>query len=291
MTDRKRILNGRTAVVTGAARGLGRAVAEELAARGVRVALLGLEEDALARAAAGLPTVSHHWQVDVADDAAMARVAGEVSRRLGPVSIVVANAGVAEAGPFTDSDPDSWRRVIEVNLVGSAVTARTFLPQLLDTRGHYLQIASLASIGAVPMMSAYCASKAGVESLSQSLRAELAPRGVGVGIAYLNWIDTDMIRDADEHAVMRELRARMPPPARRTRPADDVARIVVGAVERRAPSVYVPGWLRSVQVVRAGLPGLIVRLARRELRRSHFTPTGLLGAGGRAAEAGGPPSG
>lgn len=287
MTDRKHILSGRTAVVTGAARGLGAAVARELSERGVRVALLGLEQDALAATADELPAESLHWHVDVTDDRAMARVADEVGRRMGPVSVVVANAGVAEGGPFADSDPDTWRRVIEVNLVGSAVTARTFLPQLLRTHGHYQQIASLASIGAAPMMSAYCASKAGVESFSHSLRAELAPRGVSVGIAYLNWIDTDMIRDADQHRVLRELRAHMPPPARKTYAPEYVARLVVDAVERRAPSVYVPGWLRGVQAVRAGLPGLVSLLTRRELARSPFRATGLLGSGGRAAEAAG----
>lgn len=287
MTDRKHILSGRTAVVTGAARGLGAAVARELSERGVRVALLGLEQDALAATSDELPAESLHWHVDVTDDRAMARAAEEVGRRLGPVSVVVANAGVAEGGPFADSDPDTWRRVIEVNLVGSAVTARTFLPQLLRTHGHYQQIASLASIGAAPMMSAYCASKAGVESFSHSLRAELAPRGVSVGIAYLNWIDTDMIRDADEHRVLRELRAHMPPPARKTYAPEYVARLVVDAVERRAPSVYVPGWLRGVQAVRAGLPGLVSLLTRRELARSPFRATGLLGSGGRAAEAAG----
>ncbi|MEW2181188.1 SDR family oxidoreductase [Streptomyces sp. NPDC005406] len=288
MTVRKPVLSGRTAVVTGAARGLGKALAQELAARGVRVALLGLEEEALARTAGELPTASHHWHVDTTDEAGMSRVADEVGRRLGPVSIVVANAGVAEAGPFIGSDADTWRRVIEVNLVGSAVTARSFLPHLLETRGHYLQIASLAAIGAVPMMSAYCASKAGAESFSQSLRAELLPRGVSVGIAYLNWIDTDMIRDADRYPVMRELRAQLPPPVRGSRPAEYVARRVVTAVERRAPSVYVPAWLRGAQVVRAGLPGLVARTARRGLTRSQFTATGMLGAGGRAAETKGP---
>ncbi|WP_447036079.1 SDR family oxidoreductase [Streptomyces sp. DSM 118878] len=285
MTDRQRVLRGRTAVVTGAARGIGEAVATELAARGAKVALLGLEERGLARVAAALPTASGHWHVDVTDDAAMARVAREVRGRLGPASVVVANAGVAEGGPFVDSDPATWRRVIEVNLVGSAITARTFLPQLLHTRGHYLQIASLASIGAAPMMSAYCASKAGAESLAHTLRAELDPLGVGVGIAYLSWIDTDMIRDADQYPVLRELRAHMPSPARRIHPATPVARRLVRAIERRETSVYVPGWLRGVQAVRAALPGLVTRLARQELTRSEFSSTGLLGAGGRAAQA------
>ncbi|MEV0123830.1 SDR family oxidoreductase [Streptomyces sp. NPDC050703] len=285
MTDRQHVLRGRTAVVTGAARGIGEAVARELASRGAKVALLGLEERELARVAAALPTASGHWHVDVTDDAAMARVAAEVRGRLGPASVVVANAGVAEGGPFVDSDPHSWRRVVDVNLVGSAITARTFLPQLLDTRGHYLQVASLASIGAAPLMSAYCASKAGAEAFCHALRAELDPRGVGVGIAYLNWIDTDMIRDADRYPVLRELRAHMPPPARRIYPAAMVAGRIVRAVERRAPSVYVPGWLRGVQAVRAMLPGVVTRFARQELTRSEFSATGLLGAGGRAAGA------
>ncbi|WP_328886164.1 SDR family oxidoreductase [Streptomyces sp. NBC_00316] len=282
----KHVLRGRIAVVTGAARGVGEAVARRLAERGARVAVLGLEEEVLAEVAASLPTASHYWHVDVTDDAAMAEVSEAVRSRLGRASVVVANAGVADSGPFTGSDPDIWRRVIEVNLVGSSITARAFLPDLLGTRGYYLQIASLASIGAAPMMSAYCASKAGVEFFAHSLRAELAPCGVGVGTAYLGWTDTDMIRGAEQHAVLRELRAHMPPPARKIYPVRQVAEALVSAVERRAPTVYVPGWLRSVQAVRALLPGLVTRLSRRELMGSQFSATGLLGPGGRAATTG-----
>ncbi|GLW15500.1 hypothetical protein Stsp01_22430 [Streptomyces sp. NBRC 13847] len=196
-------LRGRTAVVTGAARGVGEAVARELAQRGARVALLGREEATLRRVASSLPTETLCRSVDVTDDDAMARVAVDVRERLGEVSIVVANAGIAEGGPFADSDPAIWRRVIEVNLVGSSITARSYLPDLLASRGYYLQIASLASIGAAPMMSSYCASKAGVESFAHALRAELAPHHVAVGIAYLNWTDTDMIAGVDQHPAAR----------------------------------------------------------------------------------------
>ncbi|EDY64713.1 short chain dehydrogenase [Streptomyces pristinaespiralis ATCC 25486] len=246
-------LRGRTAVVTGAARGLGEAVARRLADRGADVALLGREENALARVRDSLtgPGRALCWEVDVTDDAGMARVAAEVRERLGAPSVVVANAGVAEGGPFAESDPATWRRVIEVNLIGSAVTARSFLPALFDTRGFFLQVASLASIGAAPMMSAYCASKAGVESFAHSLRAELAHRQVGVGIAYINWTDTDMIRDADAHAVLRELRGHMPPPARRVYPAAQVAG-PAGRGGRTAPSDRVHAVVATGDATRAG---------------------------------------
>ncbi|MGW8888108.1 SDR family oxidoreductase [Streptomyces sp. NPDC055749] len=286
MTGTARPLNGRVAVVTGAARGLGAAMARELARRGATVALLGREKATLTEVRDTLPGRALCWEVDVTDDARMEQVAGEVRSRLGHASVVVANAGVAEGGPFAESDPATWRRVIEVNLIGSANSARAFLPHLRTTRGYYLQIASLASIGAAPMMSAYCASKAGVESFAHSLRAELAHEGVGVGIAYLNWTDTDMIRDADEHPVLRELRAHMPRPARKVYPVATVAERMVRAVERRSAAVYAPAWLRATQVVRGAMPPVVTLLSKRELprleRRTSFAATGLLGAGGRA---------
>ncbi|MGW7104391.1 SDR family oxidoreductase [Streptomyces sp. NPDC054838] len=290
MTASLRPLQDRTAVVTGAARGLGAAMARELARRGASVALLGREESTLAKVRDALPGPARCWEVDVTDDEAMRRVAAEVRDTLGPASIVIANAGVAEGGPFAESDPSLWRRVVEVNLVGSANTARVFLPDLRASRGYYLQIASLASIGAAPMMSAYCASKAGVESFAHSLRAEVAHEGVDVGIAYLNWTDTDMIRDADHHPVLRELRAHMPKPARKVYPVEMVADRMVRAVERRSAAVYAPAWLRATQPVRAAMPPVVTFLSKRELprlqRRFAFEPTGPLGAGGRADAAG-----
>ncbi|GAA2944864.1 SDR family oxidoreductase [Streptomyces enissocaesilis] len=279
-------LQGRVAVVTGAARGLGAATARELARRGATVALLGREEPTLAQVRDTLAGRALCWEADVTEEDTMARVAAEVRDRLGPVSVVVANAGVAEGGPFAESDPALWRRVIEVNLIGSAITARAFLPGLRTTHGYYLQIASLASIGAAPMMSAYCASKAGVESFAHSLRAELAHEGVGVGIAYLNWTDTDMIRDVDQHPVLRELRAHMPRPARKVYPVETVAARMARAVERRSAAVYAPAWLRATQVVRGAMPPVVTLLSKRELprlqRSTAFAATGLLGAGGSA---------
>ena len=125
----------------------------------------------------------------------------------GRIDVVVANAGIATGGPFMHSEAGSFTRVIEVNLLGSVATARAFLPDLVESRGYFLQVASLAALAPSPMMAAYCASKAGVEAFAHSVRAEVAHHGVRVGVAYLSWTDTDMVRGADENAALREMRA------------------------------------------------------------------------------------
>ncbi|WP_149179641.1 SDR family oxidoreductase [Streptomyces sp. TRM49041] len=289
MSRRRRAgLEGQVAVVTGGARGVGELLARKLSARGAKVALVGLEPDELKRVSGRLHTESDWWHADVTDHEAMARVAGEVKERFGKADIVVANAGVASGGPFADSDPAAWRRVIEVNLIGGAVTARAFLPVLTESRGYFLQIASLAAITPAPMMTAYCASKSGVEAFAHSLRAEVAHRGVRVGIGYLSWTDTDMVRGADQDDVMRELRQRLPWPANRTYPLGPAVDRIVAGVERRSAHVYAQWWLRGMQSVRGSLPGLIATVGQREVRR--FEPRlasvskGLVGAGGEADE-------
>jgi short-subunit dehydrogenase len=263
-------LENRTVVVTGAARGLGAAQARALARRGARLALLGHERPDLEAVAASLPTPALAVEADVTDEGALREAAETVRARLGPPSAVVANAGIAEG-----------------------LTAHTFLPDLRQTAGYYLQIASLASLGAAPLMSAYCAAKAGVEAFAHALRAEEAHRGVAVGIAYMSWTDTDLIRDADRHAALHELRAHLPPPARRVHPVDAVAEPLARAVERRSTAVYVPAWLRLAQLARPALPSLVLRATRRALpvteTEKPLHPTGLLGAGGRADRDAGTP--
>ncbi|MFD4998949.1 SDR family oxidoreductase [Streptomyces buecherae] len=285
-------LEGQVAVVTGAARGVGELLARKLSARGATVALVGLEPDELKRVADTLHGEGGHWHADVTDHAAMAQVAREVKERFGKVDIVVANAGVATGGPFVDSDERAWNRVIEVNLIGSATTARAFLPVLLESRGYLLQIASLAAITPAPLMTAYCASKSGVEAFAHSLRAEVGYRGVRVGVGYLSWTDTDMVRGADEDEVLRDLRATLPWPSNRTYPLGPAVDRLVAGIERRSAHVYGQWWLRGMQSFRGYLPALIGTVGQREMRRfaprleaASGTRRGLVGAGGGADEA------
>ncbi|MGW0788999.1 SDR family oxidoreductase [Streptomyces sp. NPDC002911] len=282
----RRSLAGQVVVVTGAARGVGELLARKLSARGATVALVGLEPDELKKVSERLHSESDHWYADVTDHEAMGRVAEEVKARFGKIDVVVANAGVATGGPLVDSDPEAWRRVIEVNLIGGAVTARAFLPVLMESRGYFLQIASLAAITPAPMMSAYCASKSGVEAFAHCLRGEVSHRGVKVGVGYLSWTDTDMVRGADQDDVMRELRQRLPWPANRTYPLGPAVDRIVAGIERRSPHVYAQRWLRGMQSIRGYLPAVIGAVGQREMKRFGSrldgVSKGLVGAGGQA---------
>lgn len=162
--------------------------------------------------------------------------------------------------------------VVQVNLLGSATTARAFLPALKERGGYLLQIASLAAITAVPMMSD-CASKPGVEAFAHCLRAELRHQGVKVGVGYLSWTDTDMVRGADEDDVMRELRSRLPWPSDRTYPLEPAVDRIVAGIERRSAHVYAQWWLRGMQSIRGCLPPLIAAVGSgRCVVWSHASP-------------------
>ncbi len=285
-----RSMNGQVVVVTGAARGVGALLARKLHARGARLALVGLEPELLAEVAKELD--AGHWEADVTDRAAMDRAAAGILERYGRVDAVVANAGVATGGPFLDADPAAFDRVIEVNLFGSITTARAFLPALVRSRGYFLQIASLAALTPAPMMAAYCTSKAGVEAFAHSLRAEVGYQGVKVGVGYLSWTDTDMVRGADQDEVLRELRSRLPWPTNRTYPLEPAVERIADGIQRRSAHVYGQWWLRGMQSVRGYLPSIVGTVGQREMRRAEprlretaDRRRGLVGAGGQADEA------
>ncbi len=302
---------GQTIVITGAARGLGAALALELAAQGANLALVGLEEDELARTAAecdrararaltltdtvpgtGTRTPSALTiPADVTDLPALSAAADQIHSHFGRIDVVVANAGIALGGPAADADPVAFNRVIDVNLLGSIATARAFLPALIASRGYLLQIASLAAIAPAPLMAAYCASKSGVEAFAHCLGGEVAHQGVKVGVAYLTWTDTDMVRAADEDPVLREMRHRLPWPANRTAPIAPAVRRLAEGIARKKPHVYAQPWIRPLQwLPRAAVPTIVARRAPKEVARlaprlqatAHLRKSPL-GPGGQAA--------
>lgn len=279
-------VTGKVVLITGAARGIGAEVARQLAARGARLALVGLEKDLLDEVA--LEVGGKAWEADVTDWDALDRVMGEVAGHFGGIDVVVANAGVAATGFVRSMDPKAFERVIEVNLLGVWRTVRTALPHLIKVRGYCLVVSSLAAIVHIPGNAAYSAAKAGCEAFADSVRAEVRHLGVDVGTAYFSWISTDMVNSADAHPVFGRLRKGMPGLAGKKYPVRDVGRGVVKAIEKRAKAVHVPGWVGAVKYFRAFTPMIVDRQAGADIAEADRLmaaedSSGLVGPGGRAA--------
>ena len=200
-------LRGQRVLITGAARGIGAALAERLASHGARLALVGLEAERMAEVATRCGEDTFVAECDVSNSEHVTQAIDAAAEALGGLDVVVANAGIATGGPLRSQDLRSWERVIEINLLGVMYTDRAALPHLERSRGYVLNIASTAAVLRGPGMSAYCAAKAGVEALSDCLRIEMQPLGVEVGVAYFLFLDTDMVNDSERempHAAARE---------------------------------------------------------------------------------------
>ena len=183
-------LAGRRVLITGAARGIGAALAQRLHDRGARVALAGLEPDQLRATADGLG--APFWDCDVTDRSRVARVVDEAAVELGGLDVVVANAGIAAQLPLVDGDPTIFEKTLAVNTLGTYYTLREAGRHVAHPNGYAVAVSSLAAAVHVPLMGAYSASKAAVEALGNTLRQELRPSGARVGVAYFAELDTDM---------------------------------------------------------------------------------------------------
>jgi NAD(P)-dependent dehydrogenase (short-subunit alcohol dehydrogenase family) len=242
------ILDGQRVLITGAARGIGAALAEQLASHGARLALVGLEPETMKAVARGCGRGTFVAECDVSRSEAVTRAVDAAAEALGGLDVVVANAGIAAGGPLRSQDVRSWERVIEINLMGVMYTDRAALPHLERSGGYLLNIASTAAASRAPGMSAYCAAKAGVEALSDCLRIEMQPLGVGVGVAYFLFLDTDMVNDAErEIPFVQRAKAEMPRPFSRTYPlAPAINEVVAAIAQRRRRVAYPRWWLRAL---------------------------------------------
>lgn len=248
-------MRGQVVLITGAARGIGAESARRLAARGARVALVGLEPEELERVARSCGPEALAVEADVTDRDALDAAVGQTAERFGGIDAVVANAGIASASLVHTTDPAAFERVIEVNLLGVYRTVHACLPHVMQRRGYVLVIASVAAINSgFPLAAAYAMSKAGVEAFGNTLRIEQRHHGVDVGVGYFSWIATDMVNGADEHPSFRLLRSKLKGPFAKTYPVSDAADAVVRGIERRAGHVVAPRWLELMLVARGLLP-------------------------------------
>ena len=237
------VLRGRRVLITGAARGIGAALAERLAAHGARLALVGLEPEKMAKVAGRCGEDTFVAECDVSSNEQVVRAIDAAAEALGGLDAVVANAGIATGGPLRGQDLRSWERVIEINLLGVMYTDRAALPHLERSGGYLLNIASAAAVLRGPGMTAYCAAKAGVEALSDCLRIEMMPLGVQVGVAYFLFLDTDMVNDAEREMPMLErAKSEMPKFISRIYPLAPAMDEVVAAIAQRRRRVAYPRW-------------------------------------------------
>lgn len=242
-------LAGRVAWVTGASRGIGLACARALAAAGAHVALTARNLDACSREAEALRERGYPaeaFALDLAETESIGEVHRQIASRLGPVDVVVNNAGIAHSAPMQDTALDDLRRLLEVNLVGAFAVIQAALPSMRERRfGRIVNIASTAGRTGHRYTTAYTASKHAVVGMTRSLAVEVADRGITANAVCPGWTETDLLataaqkvaevtgRSVDEAA---QSLARMNPMRRLIQP-QEIARAVVFLAEPAAGGI------------------------------------------------------
>jgi NAD(P)-dependent dehydrogenase (short-subunit alcohol dehydrogenase family) len=259
-------LNGKVALVTGAARGIGYETARQMHMRGASVAVVDLDPEQAREAAERIGARAIGIGADVTDHGAMQAAVAETVERFGGLDVAVANAGMAQPKTATvrGIGTEEWERVFEVDMLGVWRTVRAALPQIVERRGHVVVTSSVYAFINGVVNSPYAAAKSGVESLGRSLRAELTPLGASASVAYFGLVDTKLLQDAldrphsdglVENLLSGRLSKRIPP--------SEAGAAVVRGIEERAPRIFAPKWWRYVSAFR----GLLNPLLDRRLER------------------------
>ncbi len=229
MAKQPRSLHGKVAVVTGGGRGIGKALALALASEGCRVAIGDVDAVSAEQAATELGAGAVGLHVDVTDRPGLTAFLDDVERRLGPIDIMVNNAGIMTVGPF-DEEPDATAiRLLEINLHGVIHGTKEAIRRMQPRgTGHIVNVASSAGKTGFPHLATYCATKHGVVGLSEAVRAELRGTGVDISVVMPNIVQTELSAGLVET------------PAFKNSTVADVADAVVDALKFNRFDVFVP---------------------------------------------------
>jgi len=265
-------LNGKVALVTGAARGIGFETARQMHIRGASVAVVDLDSGQAREAAERIGERAIGLAADVTDQAAIMQAVADTVERFGGLDVAVANAGMAQSKLATvrGIGAEEWERVFEVDLLGVWRTVRAALPQVVERRGHVAVIGSIYSWFNGALNSPYAVSKAGVESLGRALRTELAPLGASATVAYFGWVDTRLVQDSFDQPHADRLRETFPRFLLSRIGPDDAAAALVRGIEQRSPRVFAPRWWRYISALRGILNPLIDRRLERQRTRQEI---------------------
>jgi NAD(P)-dependent dehydrogenase (short-subunit alcohol dehydrogenase family) len=253
-------LNGKTALFTGAARGIGFETARQIHMRGASVAVVDIDATEAREAAERIGPRAIGIATDVTDHSAVMQSVAETVERFGGLDVVVANAGIAQKKMATvrGIGVEEWERVFEVDMLGVWRTVRAALPQIVERRGHIVVTSSVYAFVNGVLNSPYAVAKSGVESLGRSLRAELMPLGASASVAYFGWVDTKLVQDTFEANGDRMQRNLPEFLSRRIQP-DEAGAAVVRGIEERAPRIFAPKWWRYVSAMRGVINPLLDR--------------------------------
>jgi NAD(P)-dependent dehydrogenase (short-subunit alcohol dehydrogenase family) len=243
MAKERRSLSGKVVAITGGARGIGRTTAAALVRKGCRVAIGDLDRAPAEQAALELGSGTVAVELNVTDRDSYAAFLHHTARQLGPLDVLINNAGIMPVTPFEQESDDSIRRQLDINLYGVIVGTQLAVQRMKPRgRGHVVNVASSAGKAGVPGIATYSATKHAVVGLSEAVRAECRDAGVDVSYVMPITVNTQLIEGlADQRGV------------KRVEP-EDVAQEIVEALESGKVDVYVPRQLRASIVLGALLP-------------------------------------
>lgn len=258
-------VRGKVVFITGGAAGVGAEVAKRLHDKGAKLVLTDVDAAALDATAAALGQDVLTVVADVRDLSAMQAAADAAVTRFGGIDVVLANAGIASYGSVLQVDPEAFKRLLDINVLGVFHTVRATLPSVIERRGYVLIVSSLAAYAAAPGLAPYNASKAAVEQFANALRLEVGYRGVDVGSAHMSWIDTAMVRDTKaDLSTFTEMLSKLPWPLSVTTSIDKCGAAFVAGIEGRKSRVFCPSWVGAVRWLK---PVLSTRLGEAPVAR------------------------